>query len=108
MVSSDEDYIRRHIERLAGHKFALKAWSPSAALFPVSGNGASAKYDGQAFDPAEYKLVEEGWSHDHCPFCWVTICDHAYEGSITEAYTDGYNWVCAGCFSRHLGGKVAP
>jgi hypothetical protein len=107
-MPTDEDYVRRNVERLAGHNFELKEWLPSAALFPISGSDASAKYHGQSFDPAEFRLVEDGWDHDHCPFCHITVSDRAYDGGITEGYTDGYNWVCPKCYRQHLEGEVAP
>jgi hypothetical protein len=89
------------VARLRTSSWALKSWSPSPALFAKDG-GPSAKFHGQAFDPTKYDLVQEGWGHDHCPFCWVTICDDPAPEDIAEAYTNGYDWVCPDCFAKHL------
>jgi len=105
---SNDDYVRLNVERLRSHKFTLLPWHPSPALLPRSNKGASSKFHGQAYDQAEYELVEDGWSHDHCPFCWVTIEDREYEGAVTTAFTDGYNWVCPPCFARYLEDKLDP
>ena len=100
-MTEPDVYLSRLIARLSESTWMLKPWSASSALFPKD-DGPSAKFHGQEFDPAKYELVEEGWSHDHCPFCWVTISDETTPDSIAEAYTNGYDWVCPSCYVIHL------
>lgn len=73
-MAKPDVYISRLIARLSDSTWVLKPWSASSALFARKG-APSAKFHGQEFDPAKYDLVEEAWSHDHCPFCSVKISD---------------------------------
>jgi hypothetical protein len=68
--------------------------------------GSVADFKGQRYDPAHTKLVEDGWSHDHCEICWWTL--HESEDPETgEGYTsDGHKWLCSECFSRFIARKV--
>lgn len=56
-------------------------------------------YTGQVFDPSTYKIVERGWTHDHCALCnWsVGESDDPKHGI---GYTDGSLWLCTGCFEQ--------
>jgi hypothetical protein len=105
-MAEPPSYTERFVQRLRRSTWTLKPWSASAALFARDGS-ASSKFHGQAFDPDEYDLIEEGWSHDHCPFCSVTICDAGDPGYVSEAYTNGYDWVCPSCHAKHLSGLDA-
>ena len=103
---TDRDaYAERLIARFRGSAWTLKAWQASPALFAKDG-GPSTKFHGQSFDAAKYELIEDGWSHDHCPFCWVTICDDPVPEYVSEAYTNGYDWVCPDCYAKYLEPKT--
>ena len=101
-MAGTDPYIDRLVARLRQSRWNLETWRPSAALFSKNGR-LSAKFRGQPYDPQQYELVPDGWEHDHCPFCWATICDYPSEKFLAKAYTNGYDWVCPDCFATYLG-----
>jgi hypothetical protein len=100
-MPAPEGYYERLIERFKTSSWVLKRWKASPALFARDGS-ASTKFHGQAFDSTKYELIEAGWNHDHCPFCWVTISDDLDPEYLVQAYTNGYDWVCAECYAKYL------
>lgn len=38
--------------------------------------------------------------HDHCAFCWTKFMSDGAHDSLSAGYstTDGYRWICKGCF----------
>jgi uncharacterized protein YcaQ len=107
-MESLKDYLKKRAQEYRQLSWKLDYWSPSAALLPKDKNHPSWKYYGQSVNPDEYEIVKDGWSHDHCPFCDMIINDVEYEGAITEAYTDGYNWICPDCHKRIVLGSEDP
>ncbi len=74
-------------------------WVKRAAL---SSKGRVSDYDGQGYEPESAKLVEGGWSHDHCEICWWTLSesDNPEKG---EGYTtDGHRWLCTECYEHFI------
>ena len=42
-----------------------------------------------------YEPYREGWDHDHCEFCAVTMTTETKEAYCTE---DKYHWICPSCY----------
>ncbi len=105
MTAADADFKDKYLaEMVARHRakpWRLQSWVSQPALFSKDGS-RSTRFHGQSFDPNEYNLVEGGWSHDHCPYCWVTVSDLSDPDYISEAYTDGNDWVCPDCYAKYL------
>jgi hypothetical protein len=94
--------VRDAIESAKEAHWILRAWKPRAAL--ISRDHAS-DYHGQKFDPNLTKLVENGWSHDHCEICWWSL--HESDDPVHgEGYTtDGHAWICTECFKQFIENK---
>ncbi|MFG0250488.1 MAG: hypothetical protein ACF8OB_16500 [Phycisphaeraceae bacterium JB051] len=46
--------------------------------------------------------------HSHCIFCWESISDRANAQGVTEAFTDGKEWICPRCYTRIVEGSQDP
>ncbi|MBL7214125.1 MAG: hypothetical protein ISS71_00440 [Phycisphaerae bacterium] len=100
MVDQYYEDMRDDIKEAQSHKWALKKWISQPALFDKSGKYAT-PYSGQDFDSEQFHIVEDGWDHDHCRFCWATFCDNENHEHFHEAYHLECGWVCPDCF-QHL------
>ena len=87
---------------------AHAARPPGPALLGKGPQGMSTKYTGQDYDPEEYDLVEDGWDHDHCLFCWQSICDCGSENCTCTGFTDGDEWICESCHQMVIVEKKDP
>ena len=91
------DHIREMYEDLKGKAFHYMKWKPRAALIERN-RGATWLFTGQKFDAKYIDLVEDGWTHDHCRICSITICENKNEYTITDGYFDGDDWFCKSCY----------
>ncbi len=101
MTDSYYDEVREWIAEYQKKQWDLHKWTKRPALV----NKKRTKYllyTGQKYDSKKYELDPNGWDHDHCRFCFVSISDCDHDECINEAYTnsDG-NWVCPECY-QHL------
>ncbi len=63
--------------------------------------GRRALYVGQHFDPAEYRVVDDGWEQDLCEICgWDLFQTSDLEHGA--GYTDGGNWICTECYLQFV------
>ena len=95
------DHIREMYEELKETPFRFMNWNPRPALIEKSGK-TTWLYTGQKFDPKYIALVEDGWTHDHCQICSISISEKENEYTITNGYFNGYNWVCKSCYESIL------
>jgi hypothetical protein len=75
-------------------------WTPSPALIEKR-NGAIHLFVGQRFEPEYFDFAPDGWNHDHCEICQVTLCENP-EGCETEGYKSDHLWLCKNCFNKYL------
>lgn len=99
-IAKIEKHIREHTQYLRRQQWSLKKWKPSPSLRRQ--DGYENKYYGQEFDSSQFELIENGWDHDHCEFCFTTIDAHPREGVETEGYTDGIHWICSECYRKYI------
>ena len=64
------------------------------------GRGGGEKYVGQAYDPAAFEVVEDGWDHDHCEVCWVVASRAQTTRMRVTDDSRGTDWLCTECYSR--------
>jgi hypothetical protein len=95
------DHIREMCEDLKGTEFQLMEWRPRPALIDKNGK-RTRLYTGQKFDANYIDLVEDGWTHDHCQICFVSIGEHENQYTQTEGYFNSYDWVCKSCYETFL------
>jgi hypothetical protein len=95
------DHIREMYEDLKGTTFHHMKWKPRPALVDKKGK-TTRLYTGQKFDPNYIDLVEDGWTHDHCQICFVSIGKQENQYTQSEGYFDGYDWLCKSCFETFL------
>ena len=100
MVDQYYEDMRDDISMIQSQRLELKKWKSSPALFDKSGKYAQ-PYSGKKFDPEKFVLVENGWDHDHCRFCWATISDCDHKKCVHEAYDSNCGWICPDCY-QHL------
>ena len=82
-------------------RWFLQQWTPSPALSTKTIEGTSVtKYVGQKYNPKKTKLIEGGWDHDHCLFCWQSVCNCGGEDCVPQGYTDGNDWICPSCHEK--------
>ena len=81
--------------------FEYAQWKPRAALIDKNG-GTSTLYTGQKYDSSYTNLVEDGWTHDHCPICDIRISDYKDENTVTSGYFNGFDWICKDCYEAVL------
>lgn len=74
-------------------------WLPRAAL--VS-KGKTSEYVGQSYRPEYTRLVEDGWSHDHCEICWWSLYETDNPESGVGYTTDGRTWLCSECYEKFI------
>lgn len=93
------DHIREMYRELKNTSFEHKNWKPRAALIERN-RGNAWLYTGQKYDPKYIALVEDGWTHDHCEICSITITDTKSEYTITSGFYNGSEWVCESCYEK--------
>ena len=95
--------IKEPIDWAIDQQLKRQKWLPRAAL--VS-KGKISEYIGQKYQSKYTKLVEDGWSHDHCEICLWSL----YESDETESgegYTDdGRSWLCTECYEQFVAPKA--
>lgn len=95
--------IKEPIEWALEQKWEKQKWHPRAALVSKS---KTSEYVGQKYNPKYTKLVEDGWSHDHCEICWWSLheSDNPESG---EGYTcNGRSWLCSECYEQFIAPKA--
>jgi hypothetical protein len=98
------DHIREMYYDLKGTAFQYMKWKPRLALVEKKGK-TTWLYTEQKFDPNYIEYVEDGWRHDHCQICSVTIGDNENQYTVTDGYFNGYDWVCKSCYETIIGGE---
>ena len=93
----DIEDIREEYEYFKDDTFEFMKWKPRTALIEKGGK-QSWLFTGQKFDANYIELVENGWTHDHCSVCSITLTDFENEYQQTEGYFNGYDWICKGCY----------
>ena len=95
--------IQEEIDWCRQRPWVKQRWTPTAAL--VQKNGTTSQYIGQEYDPNDYDLIEDGWTHDHCSICWFTL----HESEVSEentGWTDGKRkWLCCECYEKFIEGN---
>jgi hypothetical protein len=105
-----EEFRRRQVEDLRKLSWRLCEWHSQPALFGIADHTLQ-RFHGQPFDRSQFKVVENGWDHDHCELCWAKITDLPGLDAkhFGEAYTDGGDqWLCQPCFERVIRRGEAP
>lgn len=100
MVDKYYEDMRNTIKKYQSQEWLLKEWKKRPALFDKSGKYIK-RYSGEEFDSKIYDLIENGWDHEHCEFCWITICDDNHQEHVHQAYESDGNWICPDCY-QHL------
>jgi hypothetical protein len=95
--------IKESIEWAREQTWKKKKWIARAALIS---NGRSTEYVGQKYDPKYTKLVENGWTHDHCEICWWTLWESENPDEGEGYTTDGHHWVCKECYKQFINVKA--
>lgn len=91
------EHIREMYVDLKGSTFQFIKWMARPAL--VDKNRKTTRlYTGQKFDPNYIDYVNDGWIHDDCQICFVSIGAYENQYTQTEGYFDGYGWVCKSCY----------
>ena len=94
-----EDEMRNLAEEVRNNKWVKKKWNPSPALL-CKKSKVITKYSGQKYDSNKFELIENGWDHDHCLFCWQCICDSGSKNCKYNGFTDGEYWICETCHQK--------
>ncbi len=103
-----EEHMRTLARDSRQKEWSKRKWTPSPALVGKGPQGMATKYKGQQYDPEQYELVHDGWDHDHCLFCWQSICDCGGENCTSIGFTDGDDWICESCHQRVIVEKKDP
>jgi hypothetical protein len=91
--------IEESVEWARNQQWKKQKWVARAAL--VS-KGSTSDYVGQKYNPEHTKLVEDGWTHDHCEICWWSLHE-TEEPEHSEGYTtNGHKWVCTECYTQFI------
>ena len=91
--------IKESVEWVLEQSWERRTWKPRAAL--VSRDHTS-EYVGQKYQPEYTKLVDDGWTHDHCEICWWSLSE-SDDVEHGEGYTtDGRSWICSECFKMFV------
>jgi hypothetical protein len=104
-----EKRIKEKLEKCKGLKFHQLSFKPRASLRSADPEAwdtensfhVSFPHDGTSFDPAVWKLMPEGWDHEHCYACMVRI-DFGTECWETK---DQSRQLCLACHEALLSTK---
>lgn len=104
---------RRCLERCRGKAFVRKVFASGPSLRtlkPELGDDEhpfylSEAYTGQDYDAEMFRIVEDGWDHEHCNACWFRInpgdeCWQCADGSPV--------YLCFGCYEQLTAGPAEP
>jgi hypothetical protein len=91
--------IQESVEWARNQQWKKQKWVARAAL--VS-KGSTSDYVGQKYNPEHTKLVEDGWTHDHCEICWWSIHETEEPEHGVGYTTNGHKWVCTECYTHFI------
>jgi hypothetical protein len=94
--------IEYEISQCRRSVWTRRRWARRDALIQKS--GTASLYNGQNYDPTKYKLVQGGWTHDHCQICWWELFETATE-EHSVGYTNGLQWICSECYEKIIATK---
>ena len=94
-------HIREMYKYYKNAVFTSKNWKHKAALVEKV-SGTKWLYVGQKFDSKYIELVEDGWTHDHCEFCFKTITASNNESDKSYFNPNDEVWICKNCFETFL------
>ena len=103
-----EEHMRTLAVEARSKAWRREAWKPGPVLSPKDKNAPSIKYIGQPYDSSRYDLIEDGWDHEHCPFCAQSLCDCGSENCQAEGFTDGRDWICRDCHEKVIVRGINP
>ena len=67
------------------------------SIKPDNGYFVSKPYKGESYDKSEFMLVEQGWNHEHCSFCYYKIEDTiSYWGNSNDVII-----LCEQCYNHY-------
>jgi hypothetical protein len=101
------DLLGRDREWFTTKAWARQTWRPRPALQARNRLGSLELYTGQDFDSAEYELLDDAWSHDHCPLCGEEISDLP-QAMHHEGYVHEGEWICPLCYERWVSSGAPP
>ena len=95
--------IKESVEWARGQEWQKQKWIARPALIS---RGSTSNYVGQKYNPEHAKLIDDGWTHDHCEIRWWSLHEDE-DPEYGEGYTtDGHKWVCTECFNQFLAPKA--
>ena len=104
-----EEMVRMRAQDAPQKEWSLQQWKRSPALCTKTGEDTRIiKYMGQKYDTKKIELVENGWNHDHCFFCWQSMCNCGGKSCQPEGYTDGDEWICKSCHQKIVVEEKSP
>jgi hypothetical protein len=109
MVKNEfSDFGGRPLEWFRARSWTRQAWVPRPALRGKGRAGGGLElFLGQEFDPNRYELIQDAWSHDHCPLCGEEISDLPH-APYHDGYVHGGEWICPTCYERWVGSGAPP
>jgi hypothetical protein len=80
-ASNNEERIAEHrrqlLDKCRGRRFVRRVFKSYPSLRSIEpdeeGYYYSVPYTGQEYDPAQLRVCEDGWDHEHCYVCWADI-----------------------------------
>jgi hypothetical protein len=96
----NEAFIRtqRFVRQPYTNKDMLVAREPNEAGYLVSG-----VYQGEPFDETRFRLVREGWDHEHCYLCWAKVLPGDVWWATKPANYDNEIGLCVDCYTAMFG-----
>jgi len=76
--SEDWSVSDQHFADISDFSFVHKVFRSVPSLRtknPTGGHYMMKPYKGEHYDESEFELIEGGWNHQHCSFCFEKILD---------------------------------
>ena len=103
------EFLAQSLAELDGLTWEKRRFICYPALVSVDGEIVM-RYDGRTYNPSVFRLVQNGWRHEHCRVCLATITE-SEDPNLGIAFTNDGRWVCTRCYVSlvvpYANGKMA-
>ena len=102
----DVDYVHDAVKRCREYNWHWQKGPWKARDIAVAVKDGTVSFDVDlAKDPAEFRLVKQGWKKDHCAICRWELFESEDHPEHSVGYTNGREWLCCECYEKFFAGN---
>lgn len=92
------EVFKEDIDHFKTLNWAFSKWIATPAIKDKS--GGTTKFVGQQFNPEQWEYLEDGWNHDDCEICLMTLFDSENTFENYGYISNEEDWLCFECYQK--------